>query len=81
MAARTLETGKTYQVKLTSAAWVAARFERQTETGGLVSRHSGQRIRKSMKRYHFKNLASGRAVVLKSMAKVRAAAPVALERR
>jgi hypothetical protein len=70
----TLEQGKAYKVRLTSGAWVQAEFLSAETDGGFntVSRTWGtsRHIRKTT-RYHFRNLASGRTITLRSQRKVK----------
>jgi hypothetical protein len=69
-----LEQGKAYKVRLTSGKWVVAEFLEEQSTGGYRVWISGvgmdRRIRKET-RYHFRNLATGRTITLRSQRKVK----------
>jgi len=70
----TLEKGKTYQVKLTSGAWVIAEFLSEDTDGGFAGNDwtlsFGASIRKRTT-YHFRNLRTGRTITLRSQRKVK----------
>lgn len=72
----TLEQGKAYRVRLTSGKWVVAEFLEAQTTGGFDSWQNSygthHHVRKAT-RYHFRNLASGRTITLRSMRKVKQA--------
>jgi hypothetical protein len=59
-----INPGEIRRVKLTSGAWVEARFIGAHEIGGAL------RMR-ARTRYVFQNLATGRTITLKSRAKIR----------
>lgn len=61
--AKELQPGEIYRVKLTSGAWVEARYNEWHST-----QYAGRR---TTTHYHFTNLKSGRTITVKSRAKIR----------
>lgn len=66
-----LIVGATYRVRLTSGKWVNASFKSTYATGGYKSTFSPACDRRSMKRYVFTSLETGREITIKSRQRIK----------